>query len=138
MNHDQTLQASASRKPRAAAAQDEQPSSRAMVDRTQRLVAVGARIAAARQGAGWTQLQLSRYIGKSRGTVVQYEQGRIEPPLGQVEVIANALGVSPEFLAFGRQGISGFGESAQNVVSVAEIEYADGEGRVTGSYGLTE
>lgn len=139
MNHDQGLQASAVRKPRAAAANSKQPSSRpAEMDRTQRLVDVGARIAAARQRAGWTQLQLSRHMGKSRGTIVQYEQGRIEPPLGQVEAIASALDVSPEFLAFGRQGISGFGEAAEPVVSVAEIEYADGEGRVTGAYGLTE
>jgi transcriptional regulator with XRE-family HTH domain len=139
MNPDQSLQASAVRKPRAAGAQNKQPNSRALeVDRTQRLADVGARIAAARQRAGWTQRQLSLHMGKSRGTIVQYEQGRIEPPLGQIEVMANALGVSPEFLAFGRQGISGFGEAAEPVVSVAEIEYADGEGRVTGGYGLTE
>lgn len=139
MNQDQSLQASGHSEPGPASAHAEQSSSRvAGSNRAQRLVDVGARIAAARQRAGWTQRELSQHMGKSRGTIVQYEQGRIEPPLGQIELIASALEVSPEFLAFGRQGVSSSAEGVEPVVSVAEIEYAGGEGRVTGAYGLTE
>jgi transcriptional regulator with XRE-family HTH domain len=139
MNPDSSLHTSARGKSRAGQAPKGQTGPGvAQTDRARRLVDLGARIAAARQRAGWTQRQLSQHMGKSRGTIVQYEQGRIEPPLGQIMVIADALGVSPEFLAFGRQGISGADGAAEPVVSVAEIEYADGEGQVTGAYGLTD
>lgn len=109
-------------------------------ERSQRLGEVGSRIAAARQNRGWTQAELGTHIGKSRGTIVLYEQGKVEPPLGQIEALAKALEVSPELLAFGRQGITGLPQSTADVVSVPEASSDEGVGEesLSGAYGLTE
>lgn len=105
-------------------------------ERVLRMLDVGTRIALARQRKGWTQLELSRQLGKTRGTVVQYEQGRIEPPLRQLETIANLLDVAPELLAFGRQGIAGLGDDMAEVASIPEVRLTDEEEVVSGAYGL--
>lgn len=102
------------------------------------LLGVGGRIALARQNKGWTQKELSERLGKSRGTVIQYEQGRIEPPLRQIEAMARLLDVAPELLSFGRQGISGLSAKSAEVASVPEVRVADGEEIVSGGYGLAE
>jgi transcriptional regulator with XRE-family HTH domain len=105
--------------------------------RVLRILGVGGRIALARQNKGWTQRELSERLGKSRGTIVQYEQGRIEPPLRQIETIANLLEVAPELLAFGRQGIEGLGSSAAELAAIPEVEFVDGKEGVIGACGLS-
>src|SRR5260221_74946 len=56
---------------------------------------LGQRIAAARSAKDWTQAELAEKLGKSRGTVVQYEQGNIEPPIRQIQQLADLLDVAP-------------------------------------------
>jgi transcriptional regulator with XRE-family HTH domain len=99
---------------------------------------LGGRIALARQNKGWTQKELSERLGKSRGTVIQYEQGRIEPPLRQIEAMAQLLHVAPELLAFGRQGIAGLSGDTADVASVPEVKVMESEESVTGAYGLPD
>ena len=108
--------------------------------RSQRLGEVGTRIALARQNRGWTQSELGTRVGKSRGTINLYEQGKVEPPLGQIDALAKVLEVSPELLAFGRQGITGLPQSTADVVSVPEASFGEleGEESLSGAYGLTE
>lgn len=65
---------------------------------------VGRRIAAARVLKGLTQKQLAERISKKKATVIQYEQGRLNPPIPVIQGIAKALDVQPEFIAFGQQG----------------------------------
>jgi transcriptional regulator with XRE-family HTH domain len=103
-------------------------------ERVLRMVGIGGRIALARQNKGWTQKELSERLGKSRGTIVQYEQGRIEPPIRQIEAMAELLDVAPELLAFGRQGITGLSEKTADVAPVLEVR----AGVVIGAYGLPE
>ena len=100
------------------------------------LMSVGERIALARKAMGWTQQDLSDRVGKSRATVVQYEQGRLQPPVQQIEVMAKVLEVSPEYIAFGRQGIVGLEGDTAGVTAVPEVEYREKEETVTGAYGL--
>ena len=109
-----------------------------MKDRVLEALGLGGRIALARQKKGWTQKELSEQLGKSRGTIVQYEQGRIEPPLRQIEAMAKLLDVAPELLAFGRQGITGLSENAAEVAPVPEITVVASEEFVSGAYGLPE
>ena len=97
---------------------------------------IGQRIAAARSAKGWTQAELAERLGKSRGTVVQYEQGNIEPPLKQVQRLADLLEVAPEMLAFGRQGITGLERAAAEVASVSEVQFVGPDELVKGVYGL--
>ena len=56
------------------------------------------RIKQARHLRGLTQSQLAEALGVVQGTVAHFESGRIVPPLPVVFAIANATGVTPEFL----------------------------------------
>lgn len=102
------------------------------------MAGLGGRIALARERKGWTQRELSERLGKSRGTIVQYEQGRIEPPLRQVEALAEILEVSPEMLAFGRQAIAGLTASDAKVHSIPEVALDNDKVVASGAYGLPE
>lgn len=102
------------------------------------IAGLGGRIALARERKGLTQRELSERLGKSRGTIVQYEQGRIEPPLRQVEALAEILEVSPEMLAFGRQAIAGLTASDAKVHSIPEMVLESDKVVASGAYGLPE
>lgn len=66
------------------------------------LIDVGKRIALARKKKRKiNQKQLSEELGKSRGTIVQYELGMISPPLAMIQKLAEVLREQPEWLAFG-------------------------------------
>lgn len=98
-------------------------------ERILRTLNLGQRLALARQNKGLTQKQLSELVGKSRATVVQYEQGRLQPPLQQIETMAKVLGVPPETIAFGRSV-----EEKAATAWLPELELtADGE-RATGRH----
>lgn len=99
---------------------------------------LGQRLALARQQRGLTQKQLSELVGKSRGTIVQYEQGRLQPPLQQIEAMAKVLDVAPELIAFGRQGITGLGRQSASVSSLPEVEIDGREELVSGGHGLSK
>src|SRR3954453_14499887 len=73
-------------------------------ERSLQVLTLGERIAIARHERGLTQKQLSERVGKSRATIVQYEQGRLQPPLDQIKIIARELDVAPELIAFGLLG----------------------------------
>lgn len=103
-----------------------------------RTAQLGARLAVARQACGLTQKQLSERVGKARATIVQYEQGRLQPPIHQVELMAEVLGVAPEFLAFGHQGLTGLDASTATVAPLPQLEYRSGELVVTGGYALAD
>jgi transcriptional regulator with XRE-family HTH domain len=103
-----------------------------------KMLSLGGRIALARRRKGWTQQELSPRVGKSRATVIQYEQGRLQPPVQQIEVLAKVLDVSPEWIAFGRQGINGLEGATAEVTAVPEIELVDGQEMVRGGYGLPD
>ncbi|ARK07432.1 HTH-type transcriptional regulator [Sphingobium phage Lacusarx] len=92
------------------------------------LQSMGGRIAWARLRQNMTQKTLAGLAEKSRATIVQYEQNNIDPPVTIVEKLADVLNVSPEFLAFGRHGIEGIANAAEEVVTVPEITFGrDGE-----------
>ena len=57
-------------------------------------VTIGQRIKGARKNAGLTQRALAEKIGVATGTIQQYELGKRQPRIGQLGLIANALGVS--------------------------------------------
>ena len=101
-----------------------------------RVLDLGQRLALARQRKGLTQKQLSELVGKSRATIVQYEQGRLQPPVQQIETMAQVLDVPPELIAFGRQGLTGLGHDNASVTSLPEVELGtDGE-TVSGGHGF--
>lgn len=99
---------------------------------------LGERLALARYQRGLTQKQLSELVGKSRGTIVQYEQGRLQPPLQQIEAMARVLDVAPELIAFGRQGITGLSRESASVTSLPEVEIDGREEVVSGGHGLSK
>ncbi|MFA7121426.1 MAG: helix-turn-helix transcriptional regulator [Bacilli bacterium] len=65
------------------------------------LNSVGGRIRLARESAGWTQEKLAAESGFSQGHLSEIELGRVEPLLATVGQLADALSVSPGWLAFG-------------------------------------
>ena len=99
---------------------------------------IGSRITAARRLKGWTQAELAERLGKSRGTIVQYEKGMIEPPLKQIQRLAEELDVAPEMLAFDIQGISGLRDLKARVATLAEVRHEGPYEFVTGAFALPE
>ena len=99
---------------------------------------LGDRLAFLRRQRGFTQKQFSELVGKARATIIQYEQGRLQPPLQQIEAMAKVLEVAPELLAFGRQGITGLGRESADVTSLPEVEVDGREDVVTGGHGLAK
>lgn len=83
---------------------------------------MGGRISWARLRREMTQNDLSKAAGKSRATVVQYEQNNIEPPLEVIRNMAEVLHVAPEFIAFGRHGgLDGTANAAVEIVPIKQI-----------------
>jgi len=97
---------------------------------------LGDRLAFLRRQRGLTQKQFSELVGKARATIIQYEQGRLQPPLQQIETMAKVLEVAPEMIAFGRQGITGLGRESADVTSLPEVKVDGREEVVTGGHGL--
>ncbi len=64
----------------------------------------GARIRAARVEKGWTQDDLAAAVGVSRSAVAQWETDRAGQIRGNLARIAEALGVSLEYLVSGEGG----------------------------------
>ncbi len=94
---------------------------------------VGERIKWARERSGLTQKELGEKSNKSRSSIVQYEQGRIEAPVNVLEDLASVLDVSPEYLAFGRTGIAGIHNAQEEILVLEEIAYGkDGAGNSGG------
>lgn len=101
------------------------------------LTTMGGRIQWARRRKEMTQEQVADLVGKARATVVQYEKGRIFPPVKEVENLATILGVSPEFLAFGRHGVEGMNNAAEEIVALPEVtEGADGKLYTSGAFAV--
>lgn len=65
-------------------------------------LAVGRRIAQAREMAGMTQEQLSEHLGVRLATVRRWEDGRSGPRANRTVTIAGLLGVSISWLMMGR------------------------------------
>lgn len=63
---------------------------------------LGARIAALRHHAGWSQAVLAQRLQISASAVGMYEQGRREPPAELLVAMADAFGVSVDYLLTGR------------------------------------
>ena len=102
-----------------------------------RTLTLGQRLALARQQKGLTQKEMSELVGKSRATVVQYEQGRLQPPVQQIETMARVLDVPPEMIAFGRQGLTGLNNDSAGVTSLPEVQLEGGGETVSGGHGLS-
>lgn len=63
---------------------------------------LGERIALLRRGLGWNQAELARRLHISTSAVGMYEQGRREPSLKSLVELADALGVSADYLLTGK------------------------------------
>ena len=71
--------------------------------RTPPPVTVGVRIRDVRREQGWTQEDLAQAVGVSRSAVAQWETDRAGQVRENLSRIAEALGVSAEFLLMGRE-----------------------------------
>ena len=65
---------------------------------------LGARIAALRRDAGWSQAELGKRLQVSASAVGMYEQGRREPSVEILAALAEIFGVSIDYLVTGRPG----------------------------------
>ena len=63
---------------------------------------MGARIAALRRDAGWSQAELGRRLRVSASAVGMYEQGRRLPSLNMVVRLSQVFGVTPDYLLTGK------------------------------------
>jgi len=62
---------------------------------------VGDRIRLARESKKLSQADLGRLLGRGQTTVAGYEAGKAEPDLETILRIAQKLGFTPQWLAFG-------------------------------------
>jgi transcriptional regulator with XRE-family HTH domain len=97
---------------------------------------VGDRIRWARERKEITQKELGRLIDKSRASIVQYEKGMISAPVAVLQDMADKLGVAPEFLAFGRTGLSGVRNAEEEIETFEEFTYGKGGGGVSGGWAI--
>ena len=67
---------------------------------------LGARIAALRRGAGFSQAELAQRLRISPSAVGMYEQGRREPSLDLVVQLARVFGVTTDYLLTGATVLS--------------------------------
>lgn len=72
-----------------------------MLQPTEQAIALGRRLAQLRKTQKLYQHQLAERVDVSRGTVVQYEAGVINPPLAMIHKLAEVLDAPPEYIAFG-------------------------------------
>ncbi len=63
---------------------------------------LGARIAALRRSAGWSQAELGQRLGVSPSAIGMYEQGRREPAGALLIAMADAFSVSTDYLLTGK------------------------------------
>ena len=63
---------------------------------------LGARMAALRRSAGWSQAELARKLKVSASAVGMYEQGRREPSGELLVAMAEVFGVSTDYLLTGK------------------------------------
>lgn len=97
---------------------------------------VGDRIRWARERKELTQKELGVLISKSRASIVQYEKDMISAPVSVLEVMAQKLGVAPEFLAFGRTGLSGVRNAEEEIETFEELTYGRNGVGVSGGWAL--
>ncbi len=89
----------------------------------------GKRIAEARAARGWNRNQLAKAAGMNWGNLVRYEEGQNEPSAGKLLQLAEALGVSADWL-LGRKGAQNFRETGPVDVKIRLSETIQGPGRV--------
>ena len=63
---------------------------------------MGARIAALRRDAGWSQAELGKRLGVSASAVGMYEQGRREPSADTIVALSEIFEVTTDYLLKGR------------------------------------
>ena len=63
---------------------------------------LGARIAALRRSAGWSQAELAKHLQVSPSAIGMYEQGRREPAADLLIAMANLFSVSTDYLLTGK------------------------------------
>ena len=68
---------------------------------------LGARIAALRRDAGWSQAELGKRLRVSASAVGMYEQGRREPGADLLVKLADQFGVTTDYLLTGQPVTSG-------------------------------
>lgn len=84
---------------------------------------IGERIAMARARAGLTATELSNRINITARTVTQYEKGKSEPPVSNLVKIADALGTSASWIAFGSD-ISAAKKAAKSAADLSRVVMA--------------
>ncbi len=63
---------------------------------------LGARIAALRRDAGWSQAELAGRLGVSASAIGMYEQGRREPSADSLVALSRIFGVTTDYLLTGK------------------------------------
>ena len=63
---------------------------------------MGERIAQLRRNKGLSQAALAQALGLSTSTIAMYEQGRREPSVSIIIALADALGVTIDYLLTGQ------------------------------------
>lgn len=96
---------------------------------------IGERIKQARKEKGLTQKRLGELSGTSEGTVKQYELGKRQPRLAQLQAIAAALGLPTASLLIGSPPLDDdfpaqLPEDVQQVASSMEQMNEEGRGKV--------
>ena len=87
---------------------------------------LGARIAALRRAAGWSQGELARKLQVSPSAVGMYEQGRREPAAAILVEMSRLFGVTVDYLLTGEVSP----EERDKVHSAAELALHEAEVRL--------
>lgn len=98
------------------------------------LTKFSGRIASARLAAGLSQEQLGKSISRTRQSILQYERDASFPPIDVIQALAQRLGVSATYLAFGEHAVKV--GNANDVINIDEISFGKDGSYASGSFVL--
>lgn len=96
------------------------------------LTQFSGRIAHARLAANLSQEELGKSIGRTRQSILQYERGASQPPIDVLQALAQRLGTSATYLAFGEHAVKV--TQAEAVINIDEISYGTDGSYASGSF----
>lgn len=96
------------------------------------LTQFAGRIAHARIAANLSQEDLGKSIGRTRQSILQYERNASFPPINVIQALAQRLGVSATYLAFGEHAVKV--THPDGVINIDEISYGRDGSYESGSF----
>jgi len=86
------------------------------------MIDISNKLTLLRKEKGWSQTELAKIIGSSREIISKYEKDNVMPSIGMAKKIADAFGVTLDFLAGEGQNASFDKKTVQRMQEIESME----------------